>query len=43
MGYKPYIIAEISGNHSGDINTFQETISVAKEAGADAVKLQAYS
>ena len=43
MGYKPYIIAEISGNHSGDINTARKLISVAKEAGADAVKLQAYS
>lgn len=43
MGYKPYIIAEISGNHNGNIDIARKLIRVAKEAGADAVKLQAYS
>jgi pseudaminic acid synthase len=39
---KPYIIAEFSGNHNGDINNFMKLIDVAKNAGADAVKLQTF-
>lgn len=41
-GLKPYIIAELSANHNGSIDTAKEIIRVAKEAGADAVKLQTY-
>lgn len=37
------IIAEMSGNHGHDINTAKETIRAAKEAGADAIKLQTYT
>lgn len=40
---KPYIIAELSGNHNGDINRAFDVIKMAKEAGADAVKLQTYT
>ena len=40
---KPYLIAEISGNHAGDINIALEMIRAAKKAGADCVKTQAYS
>lgn len=38
----PYIIAEMSANHNGDINNAFKIIAVAKSAGADAVKLQTY-
>lgn len=37
------IIAEISANHGHDINIAKQTIKVAKEAGADAVKIQTYT
>jgi sialic acid synthase SpsE len=40
--HPPYIIAEISCNHMGDISIARELIVAAKQAGADAVKFQAY-
>ena len=39
----PYIIAEISGNHRGEIARAFRLIDEAKRAGADAVKLQTYT
>ena len=38
----PYIIAEMSANHNGNINNAYSIIEKAKECGADAVKLQTY-
>jgi pseudaminic acid synthase len=42
INYSPYIIAEMSANHNGDINNAFKIIDMAKIAGASAVKLQTY-
>jgi len=38
-----FIIAELSANHSGNLQTALDTIKAAKRAGADAIKLQTYT
>jgi len=42
-GHPTYIIAEVSANHNQDFDQAVRIIEAAKEAGADAVKLQTYT
>ncbi|MFW2353453.1 pseudaminic acid synthase [Aliarcobacter butzleri] len=38
-----FIIAELSANHNGSLQTALDSIKVAKECGANAIKLQTYT
>ncbi|WP_179854269.1 N-acetylneuraminate synthase family protein, partial [Campylobacter coli] len=40
---KVFIIAELSANHSGSLEMALKSIKAAKEAGADAIKIQTYT
>ena len=42
-GRRPYVIAELSANHNGDLQRALDTIDAAQRCGADAVKLQTYT
>lgn len=41
--HKPFIIAEMSGNHNQDIKRALNLVKVAADSGADALKLQTYT
>ncbi len=41
-GYPPYVIAELSANHNGQLEIAMRIIEEAKKSGADAIKLQTY-
>jgi N-acetylneuraminate synthase len=41
-GHPPYIVAELSGEHRGSYDRCRGLIRAAKEAGADAAKLQCF-
>ncbi len=42
-GCKPFIVAELSGNHQQDYALAERMIEAAADAGADAIKLQTYT
>lgn len=42
-GHPPYVVAEMSANHNGDLASALRIIDEAKMAGADAVKIQTYT
>jgi pseudaminic acid synthase len=42
-GQPPYVIAELSANHNGKLETALQLIEMAAKAGADAVKIQTYT
>jgi len=42
-GNPSFVVAELSGNHNGSIKNALDMVYSAKEAGADAIKLQTYT
>jgi len=42
-GHPTYIVAEMSGNHGGQLEEAKAVIRAAKETGADAIKIQTYT
>jgi len=43
LGYPPFIVAEMSGNHNQSLEKALDIVTAASEAGVHAVKLQTYT
>ena len=43
VNYPPFIVAELSANHNGDLQKALDTMTMAKKCGVDAIKLQTYT
>ena len=43
IDFPPYIVAELSANHDGSIESAKEAIRLASNSGVSAVKIQTYT